>query len=699
MNKFALSSIALSCLLLSGCETTAINPASSSVYANQPHESVLAGSVLNRGLVSQVLNTPEADLWQQSFGHHSEGMLAEVADGIAYLAMQPSLSDEQYQQLEKLSFYLRIFSSFGPDKDWPEGVSERLNSSLLLLSNRSDFFSLNTKQVRLHENYAVALYRLYYMEQLQDKIGQHVDNLSKLIELYGNGELGEELAYDYALWEVVRSAGILAHEARSRNKAPFIEGLSQGDKLQQALLSFVTSKNASRDATNKSSWPRDNALWGLSKWYALTHKQFLNAYYEADEEIQKQLDDDKITWPIEDKMTALDNQVWQSLSALSDADRKAAFSVPYVVNTFRGKTECDEDGLKGRCTIPTIEEALPQRKDCSESIFILAQSMTDEQLNKSCERLTTQTDTFHQKLATKMEPVANDFNHKLRVVIFDDQSQYNIYGQLIFDIGTDNGGMYIEGTPQNPDNQATFYAYEQFWARPDFKVWNLNHEYVHYLDGRYVKYDTFNHFPSHLVWWSEGLAEYISMGDDNARAAKLLHDVEQDKWLSLKEVFDTAYQDGGDRVYRWSYMATRFLNEQAPDVYRKMAHYLKTDYFDGYKGQLDETSEKLQDKFALWLDEFDQAHQAKEEAKDPTKPRQFYRYSYRRYLKPQHLVEDPRHMHWQYWHANAYKERHANAYKERHANAYKERHVNALKERHVNALKEKNGGNDVSAAK
>ena len=659
MNKFALSSIALSCLLLSGCETTAVNPASSSVYANQP----LNELVLNKGLISQVLNTPEADLWRQSFGHHSEGMLAEVADGIAHLAMQPTLSDKQYQQLEKLSFYLRIFSSFGPDKDWPAGAAERLNSSLLLLSNRNDFFTLNTKQVRLHENYAVALYRLYYMEQLQDKIGQHVDNLSKLIELYGSGELGEDLAYDYALWEVVRSAGILAHEARSRNKPPFTEGLSQGGKLQQALLGFVTSKNASRGA----SWPRDNALWGLSKWYALTHKQFLNAYYEADEEIQKQLDDDKITWPIEDKMTALDNQVWQSLSGLSDTERKAAFTVPYVVNTFRGKTECDEDGLKGRCTIPTIEEALPQRKDCSDSLFILAQSMTDEQLSKSCERLTTQTDTFHQKLATKMEPVANDFNHKLRVVIFDDQSQYNIYGQLIFDIGTDNGGMYIEGTPQNPDNQATFYAYEQFWARPDFKVWNLNHEYVHYLDGRYVKYDTFNHFPSHLVWWSEGLAEYISMGDVNARAAKLLHDVEKDKWLSLKEVFDTEYKDGGDRVYRWSYMATRFLNEQAPDDYRKMAHYLKTDYFDGYKGQLDETSEQLQDKFAIWLDEFYQAHQAKEEAKDPTKPRQFYRYSYRRYLKPQHLVEDARHMHWQYWHANA--------------------------------LKEKNGGNDVSAAK
>lgn len=660
MNKLALFSLAVGFLLVGCSNIPSQNSAKPSFYTHQS----LNERVLTKDLVSHILNTREQDLWQQSFDHHKQGTLAQVADGIAYLSQQPVLSDEQYQQLEKLSFYLRVYSSFGPDKNWQDGDAQRLNSALVLLSSRADFFTLTTKQVRLHENYVVALYRLYYMDEMQDKIGAHVDNLTKLIDLYGHGWLDSELAYDHALWEVLRSAGILAHEARSRNKAPFTQGLSQGDKLQNALLKFVSSPNAIRKAGSsaENDWPRKNALWGLSKWYALTNKQYLNAYYKADEQTQKQLDDDKITWPIQDKMKAIDNQVWQALSGLDESDRKAAYTVPYVVNTFRGKSECDDAPLTSRCVIPTLEQALPQRKDCSESLFILSQSMTDDQLNKSCERLTAQTDTFHQKLATKKEPVANDFNHKLRVVVFDDQSQYNIYGQLIFDISTDNGGMYIEGTPQNPDNQATFYAYEQFWARPDFKVWNLNHEYVHYLDGRFVKYDTFNHFPSHLVWWSEGLAEYISKGDNNPKAAKLLRDTEKDKWLSLQDVYDTAYNHGGDRVYKWGYMATRFLNEKAPDTYQKMAHFLKTDYFDGYKGLLDESGEQLQTEFATWLDEFYQAHQATEKAKDATeqakdksKPRQFYRYSYRRYLKPSHLVEDARHMHWQYWHENALK--------------------------------------------
>lgn len=661
MNKLVLSSLACG-FWLAGCSST------SSITSYYPHQS-LSEQVLAKDLVASILSTQEQNLWQQSFDHHHEQTLSQVADGIAYLSQQHVLTDKQYQQLEKLSFYLRVYSSFGPDKDWQENDAERLNQALLLLSNRDDFFTLTSHQARLHENYVVALYRLYHMEPLQSKIGAHVNNLAKLIDLYASGTLGDELAYDYALWEVVRSAGILAHEARSRNKAPFTEGLSQNDRLQQSLLGFVKSDNAVR---NNQTWPRENALWGLSKWYALTHKQYLNAYYEADKATQQQLDDEAITWPIQDKMTAIDEQVWQALDAagLDDTARKAAYTVPYVVNTFRGKSECDEQPLASRCTIPTLEEALPQRKDCSDSLFILSQSMTDEQLTKSCERLTTQTDTFHQKLATKQVPVANDFNHKLRVVVFDDQSQYNIYGQLVFDISTDNGGMYIEGTPQNPDNQATFYAYEQFWARPDFKVWNLNHEYVHYLDGRFVKYDTFNHFPSHLVWWSEGLAEYISKGDINPQAAKLLRDTDKQEWLSLTDVFDTAYNHGGDRVYKWGYMATRFLNEQAPEIYQEMAHFLKTDYFDGYKGLLDKSGEQLQQQFAKWLDNFYQAHEASEQAKDATeqakdkaKPREFYRYSYRRYLKPSHLVEDARHMHWQYWHVNALKERHANALK------------------------------------
>ena len=357
-------------------------------------------------------------------------------------------------------------------------------------------------------------------------------------------------------------------------------------------------------------------------------------------------------------MDDLDDALWSALSSNKTAKKeviKEQFSVPYVVSTFRGKSECSEGTLKDRCIAPTIEQALPINHVCSDSLYILTQEMTQEQLKDSCDRLISQEATFHEKLATNHIPAPNDFNDKLRVVVFDNAAEYNKYGQLVFDIHTDNGGMYIEGTTQDPDNIATFYSYEHFWVRPEFKVWNLNHEYVHYLDGRFIKYDTFNHFPSNMVWWSEGLAEYIAQGDDNPKAFKLMSETEQEEWPSLMEVFNTEYKDGQDQVYKWGYLAVRYMYENHKEAYRQMAHFLKTDFFDGYKKLLDKTGTDNNADFKQWLINHKENVTTANDKTDPKKPRQFYRYTYKDYLQPSHLIEDENHMLWQYWHANALK--------------------------------------------
>jgi microbial collagenase len=281
--------------------------------------------------------------------------------------------------------------------------------------------------------------------------------------------------------------------------------------------------------------------------------------------------------------------------------------------------------------------------------------MTINQLQNACNKLIDQEQFFHKTLATRKQAVANDFNQSLRVVIFNNYSEYNRFGELVFDINTNNGGMYIEGTPSSPTNQATFFSFEAFWSQPAFKVWNLNHEYVHYLDGRFVKYGTFGHFPSHLVWWSEGIAEYISKGNDNPKVAKLLMDTTQDKWPNLQDIFATTYDDGSKRVYQWSYLAQQFIFTFYPEQGQQLAYYLKTDYFDGYKTLLDELAVKHQHEFELWLyQQLKIARNSKNKAtasdlsKDKilkNKAHGIYRYLYRDYLYPQHLPKTDRHNH------------------------------------------------------
>jgi len=650
MHKYSmtLAAVAISSIL-SACSSNTLIP-----VEQQPSASLMQTEV--SPMVTQLLATDVDQLWSQDFDHYQVGLLKAVADAISIEALKGDLANER---LEKLSFYLRIYSSFGPDKDWSEQTAVSVNTALTNLRNMPGFFDLSETTARLHENYAVALYRLYFLEPLQPFTAEQVKPLSKLINLYAEAELtnkGPESnkVFDYALWEVVRAGAILPYEARRKNKPEFTKAINGEGELQQALVNFITAKNSTLAGND---WPKQHALWALAQYYNLYNKEYWNEYYLRTPDDQKKLDEDKLSLPTEKLMDELDNSIWAALSGKESKleQNKTLFSVPYVVNTFRGKSECEEGTLAGRCIAPTIEEALPINHECSDRIYILTQAMTKAQLNDSCNKLTSQESNFHEILATNNKPVANDFNDKLRVVIFDNHAEYNKFGQLVFDIHTDNGGMYIEGTTQDPDNIATFYSFEHFWVRPEFAVWNLNHEFVHYLDGRFVKYDTFNHFPSHMVWWSEGLAEYIAQEDINPRAFKLVNETKAEEWPTLMDVFNTEYKDGTDRVYRWGYLAVRFMNENHQSDYRKMAHFLQTDFFEGYKKLLDESGEKYQEEFTQWLVKHNESFIAETEEKNPRKPRQFYRYTYKDYLQPEHLAESNLHMHWQYWHENALK--------------------------------------------
>jgi len=611
-------------------------------------------------LAAQVITTDLDTLWSQDFDHYQQGLLKAVADEISTEALTGDLTNDK---LEKLTFYLRIYSSFGRDKDWTEETAISVNTALVNVHNMPGFFAVNPTTARLHENYAVALYRLYFLDALQPFIVDQVKPLSQLIRLYATADLSKktalisdkDTAVDYAMWEVLRAGAILPYEARRKNTTEFMKGVHGEGELQQALIKFITAKN---NTLKGDDWPKQHALWALAQYYNLYEKEFRNEYYERSSEEQKRLDDDKLTLKVQHDMDELDNSVWAALNtnkAASVEQNKVLFSVPYVVNTFRGKSECDEGTLAERCISPTLEQALPINHACSSRIYILAQAMSAEQLSDSCQQLIAQESNFHEILATNNQPVANDFNDKLRVVIFDNHAEYNKYGQLIFDINTDNGGMYIEGTTQDPNNIATFYSFEHFWVRPEFAVWNLNHEFVHYLDGRFVKYDTFNHFPSHMVWWSEGLAEYIAKEDNNPRTFKLVNETAPQDWPSLMEIFNTEYKDGTDRVYRWGYLAVRFMSENHQDDYRKMAHYLKTDFFEGYKTLVNDSGKKYANEFSQWLVEHNANYITEDQKNNPHKPRQFYRYTYKEYLQPKHLTEDKLHMHWQYWHENALK--------------------------------------------
>lgn len=217
------------------------------------------------------------------------------------------------------------------------------------------------------------------------------------------------------------------------------------------------------------------------------------------------------------------------------------------------------------CSFDLEATVLSGNHTCSSSLKIRYQEpIINENLTAICQSLAQQEQAFHTLFNTSSDtPVADDQNTDLEVVIFSSYSDYDNYAGNFFGISTNNGGMYLEGDPWTTGNQARFIAHQATWL-PDFAVWNLNHEYVHYLDGRFNKWGNFNEQPANSVWWGEGIAEYLSQPNDNPNALA----VAPQNTYSLSELFQTTYENSNtERTYYWGYLATRFMiEEQASEV-------------------------------------------------------------------------------------------------------------------------------------
>ncbi|MBQ4811122.1 collagenase [Pseudoalteromonas luteoviolacea] len=243
-------------------------------------------------------------------------------------------------------------------------------------------------------------------------------------------------------------------------------------------------------------------------------------------------------------------------------------------------------------------KALSQTYQCSSTIRIRSQNMTNAQHLSACQTMALEETRFHDMLETNNTPVADDNNTMLQVNIFDSSSDYAKYAKAIFKIDTNNGGMYLEGDPSKVGNQANFIAYEASYAKADHFVWNLEHEYVHYLDGRFDLYGDFNAPTEAIVWWSEGVAEYVANLNDNQAAIDTIKD---GSTYQLNEIFATTYAGfDQDRIYRWGYLAVRFMFERHFEELKVMLSQTRQGNWSGYKATIDGWAQRYSQEFTQW---------------------------------------------------------------------------------------------------
>ncbi|MDO6496546.1 M9 family metallopeptidase [Photobacterium sanguinicancri] len=283
-----------------------------------------------------------------------------------------------------------------------------------------------------------------------------------------------------------------------------------------------------------------------------------------------------------------------------------------MVNHF-APDQAESMGLKdGKAQLEAL--VMPFNYPCDGPAIVRAQKMDQAQALEVCATLNEKEADFHQIVNSNGVPVADDHNDNVEVIVFDSNSDYVTYSNFLFGNTTDNGGQYLEGNPANPDNKARFIAYRNEYA-DGFSILNLEHEYVHYLDGRFNLYGDFGDVlrEGNTVWWLEGFAEYMHYKEGYNAAIEL----GKTHAYSLPEVMATTYSHDTNRVYRWGYLAVRFLMDNHPEEVDQLLTLGRNNNFKAWAKKSQDIGLQYDQEFSLWLDTLQTTSQPTPGGKEP----------------------------------------------------------------------------------
>lgn len=494
-----------------------------------------------------------APVWQENYGHDDRKLLA-VSRGIQRLlaANQPA-----HPAMKLLLEYVRAhnYHNYGKHKEDGPAAAEALAEALTALGAHPLLFpeQASDEVGTVMGAWSIALHGQFKSPAVQSRFGTLLGEFNQMLAyatLHAS-EINGQHAWATGLFDLLNFL-----DFASDHSDPFAADFRQQDgELRKQLHALGMSELAlwkGRDGADL--FLLNNVLDAYTRLYRVaryTRPDELDGY-------RKLLDDSVIALVRHHDLIPSGQQSQDLLE-----DMSLTLSTYYLTYTDRTSEACISGDFAGLCPPIRVEDVLPFEHTCSPTLRLRAQDLTMDQAEGICRELGAEEQQFHQQMETGWQPVADDLNEALELVIFDSSADWQRYGSALFGgVATDNGGIYIEGDPARPGNQARFFAYEAEWKRPAFQVWNLRHEYVHYLDGRFNQYGSFGHYPlNRTTWWSEGLAEFIAHGQCFARGLDNVAGRPASDRPALADILHLDYDKGGEMVYSWSYTVHRFLSE------------------------------------------------------------------------------------------------------------------------------------------
>ena len=184
-------------------------------------------------------------------------------------------------------------------------------------------------------------------------------------------------------------------------------------------------------------------------------------------------------------------------------------------------------------------------------------------------------------------PVPGDPTEAMTLLLFETRTAYQQYMDAFVGFGSHAGGLYIE-------RDATLYTYQRTAAESSFTIEHLvQHEFTHYLNGRYVFPDLWTDPGFHdqpKGWIDEGAAEYFGLTifeDDGSYTqplaeARLSTICANDMHSGIQELINRrlGYDQAGifDYDYAWAFLY--YLFQQRPAIALRVFDEYRAETYD-----------------------------------------------------------------------------------------------------------------------
>lgn len=193
------------------------------------------------------------------------------------------------------------------------------------------------------------------------------------------------------------------------------------------------------------------------------------------------------------------------------------------------------------------------------------------------------------RISETLVPLPGDPNGNLTVILYGTPEEYQRFQWFLYDLPTNNGGIYIE-------QRGTFYTYNR---TPQQSLYTLDelmrHEYSHYLIGRHLIEGLWGEEPIYandrMVWFDEGLAEFLTWStvkDGVQPRRALVSQIQSDgsSRMTIAQVLSATY--GDFRFYRYAGTFFNFLYEQHKPQLRDLLRYAHTSNLTGFDGLINQ---------------------------------------------------------------------------------------------------------------